>query len=65
MKVILYDTKLEKFIQTLESSTIAKVLRTIDHFLHTKQERSDVITRFYKENSRHSQTRIKVRFTKT
>ena len=30
MKVILSDTKLEKFVQSLEPSTIAKGLRTMD-----------------------------------
>lgn len=30
MKVVVIDTKLEKFISSLEDSTIAKVLRTID-----------------------------------
>ena len=30
MKVIIFDTKLEKFVSSLEESTVAKILRTID-----------------------------------
>lgn len=30
MEIRIFDNQLEKFIQSLEKSTIAKVLRTID-----------------------------------